>query len=447
MSETHYDLIIVGGGVSGTALCYMATRYSTIKRIAIVEKYSKLAQVSSLSSNNSQTLHCGDIETNYTIDKAIKVKRAANMLFNYTQLLDKNVHIISKFPKMVIGIGEHEVDLLTKRYETFSPHYSNMRLYQKQDIKRIEPSVVAGFNGDRAEKIVACGSENEYCAVDFSALSHSFIEQAEAHTQGNRVDVYLDTKMHTIKKYDDIFEIQTNKETLTASSVVVSTCGHSLLYAQAMGYGLNFSCLPVAGSFYFTPKMLNGKVYTVQNDKLPFAAIHGDPDLLVDGKTRFGPTALLLPMLERYNSKTIIDFLKVLKLDAGVAKVFWDLIKDHDIRNYIIRNMLFEVPLLRSRLFLKDARKIIPTLMLKDLKFANGYGGVRPQLIDKKAGKLLMGESKIKTDIGIIFNVTPSPGATSCLDNAEKDLRHICEYLGAALDENKLQDELYSTPS
>ncbi len=441
MAEHHYDLIIVGGGVSGTALCYMATRYSNIKKIAVVEKYSKLAQVSSLSSNNSQTLHCGDIETNYTIEKALKVQRAAKMLFNYTQLLDKNVHIISKFSKMVVGIGDSEVELLKKRFEIFSPHYPNMRLYDKSEIKRIEPLVVAGFKNDRPENIAACGSENEYCAVDFSALSHSFIEQAEAH-KDNRVDVYLETKMHKIRKYDDVFEIQTNKETLTASSVVVSTCGHSLLYAQAMGYGLNFSCLPVAGSFYFTPKILNGKVYTVQNDKLPFAAIHGDPDLLVDGKTRFGPTALLLPMLERYNPSTILDFFKVLKLDSGVMKVFWDLFKDHDIRNYIIRNMLFEVPILNTRLFLKDARKIIPTLLLSDLKFAKGYGGVRPQLIDKEAGKLLMGEAKITSGNGIIFNMTPSPGATSCLDNAEKDLRHICDYLGATIDEHKLETEL-----
>jgi len=222
MSEHHYDLIIVGGGVSGTALCYMATRYSNIKRIAIVEKYSKLAQVSSLSSNNSQTLHCGDIETNYTIEKAVKVQRAARMLFKYTQLLDKHIHIISKFPKMVIGVGEREAELLKKRFEIFSPHYPNMRLYDKQEIKRIEPSVIAGFNGDRPEELVACGSEDEYCAVDFSALSHSFIEQAEAH-KDNRVDVYLDTKMLAIKKYGDIFEINTNRETLTASSVVVST--------------------------------------------------------------------------------------------------------------------------------------------------------------------------------------------------------------------------------
>ena len=33
------------------------------------------------------------------------------------------------------------------------------------------------------------------------------------------------------------------------------------------------------------------KVYMVQNDKLPFAALHGDPDILKNGKTRFGPTA------------------------------------------------------------------------------------------------------------------------------------------------------------
>jgi malate dehydrogenase (quinone) len=60
---------------------------------------------------------------------------------------------------------------------------------------------------------------------------------------------------------------------------------------------------------------LNGKVYMVQNDKLPFAALHGDPDILENGKTRFGPTALALLVLERYKGgKSIFQCLKTLKL-------------------------------------------------------------------------------------------------------------------------------------
>ena len=79
---------------------------------------------------------------------------------------------------------------------------------------------------------------------------------------------------------------------MTADAVVVSAGGHSLLLAHQMGYGLEYSVFPMAGSFYFTPPVLNGKVYTVQNDKLPFAAIHGDPDMLADNATRFGPYGL-----------------------------------------------------------------------------------------------------------------------------------------------------------
>ena len=147
--------------------------------------------------------------------------------------------------------------------------------------------------------------------------------------------------------------------------------------------------------FYFTPAILNGKVYTVQNDKLPFAAIHGDPDITTPGKTRFGPTALPLPLLERHNLSTILDYLEILKFDQTVATVLWDLFKVRDIRNYIFKNMAFEMPLVNRRLFLKDARKIVPSLQLNDLKFAEGIGGVRPQLIDRNQRKLILGQAEI----------------------------------------------------
>jgi malate dehydrogenase (quinone) len=76
-----------------------------------------------------------------------------------------------------------------------------------------------------------------------------------------------------------------------------------------MGFGHNLGCLPVAGSFYMTQKkLLNGKVYMIPNPKLPFAALHGDPDILADGNTRFGPTALVLPKLERFKPGTYKDF-------------------------------------------------------------------------------------------------------------------------------------------
>ena len=228
-----------------------------------------------------------------------------------------------------------------------------------------------------------------------------------------------------------------------ARHVVVNAGAHSLLMAQQMGYGLEYSCLPVAGSFYFTPDVLQGKVYTVQNDKLPFAAIHGDPDVRAPGKTRFGPTALLLPLLERYKPASFWEFLKVLRLDWAVLTVFWQLFKVADIRNYIVKNLLFEVPWLRRRLFLADARKIVPDMGLSDLSFAEGYGGVRPQLINKRERRLMLGEARISARPGLVFNVTPSPGGTCCLGNAAADLEAIATRLGCRFDQQRLAAELY----
>jgi malate dehydrogenase (quinone) len=96
----------------------------------------------------------------------------------------------------------------------------------------------------------------------------------------------------------------------------------------------------------------------------------------------------------------------------------------------------------RKWLFLKDARKIVPSLRMRDLDFAHNVGGIRPQLIDKDDQKLLMGEAKIDTGIGAIFNMTPSPGGTSCLENAEIDLRIIVEHLGGSIDEDAFKKDL-----
>ena len=42
----------------------------------------------------------------------------------------------------------------------------------------------------------------------------------------------------------------------------------------------------------------------------------------------------------------------------------------------------------------------------------------------------MLGEASITEEKGIIFNMTPSPGATSCLGNAERDIKKVCAHLG-----------------
>jgi len=440
MKNRSFDLVIVGGGITGCALTFMMSRYSNIKSIAVLEKYGSLAPLNSSARSNSQTLHCGDIETNYTLEKAKQVKHTANMIVHYKNLVEHN-DFLFKFPKMILAVGAEECKRLEQRHEEFKEAFPYMELWDAKKIAEVEPKVATKNGRPRPEKILASGCTDEYCAVNFGNLSKSFIQEAR---KGNcEISVNLSTEVETIEKFDDHYELTTPQGTFHAKFVVVSAGAHSLLLANQLGYGLDLSILPMAGSFYYVPKMLNGKVYTMQNDKLPFAAIHGDPDLVEPNKTRLGPTALAIPKLERYTGGTYWDFWKSLKLDTKVIKVFWDLMRDSTIRNYIFRNFLFEIPKLRERLFAKDAQKILPDITPEMVSYAEGIGGVRPQVINKTTQQLQLGEASIVPEKDrLIFNMTPSPGATTCLGNAYRDAKIISERLGIELNRQKIIDEL-----
>lgn len=444
METQHYEVLIVGAGISGCALAYELSRYTDIGRIGVIEKYDGIATLNSKATSNSQTIHVGDIETNYTLAKAAITKRTAKMVEKYCLQHGYQNEIIFSHQKMALGIGDEEVEFLLHRFEEFSELFPYLEVWDKEKLKTLEPRVVYDkYGNERSENIVGIGARDQWTTVDYGKMAESFIDNAMKEP-GKTVNLFLNSPVLTIEKDSARgYSVRTPERIVTADFVVVDAGAHSLFLAHRMGYGLDYACLPVAGSFYLTTqKILNGKVYMIQNPKLPFAALHGDPDILAGGNTRFGPTALVLPKLERYKSGTYLDFWKTLRLDRNVLSALWKLLRECDIRNYIFRNFLFEIPVLNKRLFLHDACKIVPSLKLDEFKYAEGFGGVRPQVIDKKQRKLILGEATINTGEGIIFNMTPSPGATSCLGNAERDLRYIVHYLGKTFDEKRFCDEL-----
>ncbi|KAI4837329.1 malate:quinone oxidoreductase [Plasmodium brasilianum] len=479
-----YDTVVIGGGVTGTALLFLLSKFTNLKKLALIERRDDYALVASHGKNNSQTIHCGDIETNYTFEKAKYIKRYADLLRNYLSNLpkEKRQDISRVTQKMVLGVGEKECQFLEDRYPIFKKLFKTMKLYNKEDIREVEPKVALKDDYTlRNEMLYALYMPPELTTCDYQKLSRSFVESAlcssgsgsasinfnynssdnsgrgsnsggsshsssskSGHSNNKNISINLSTEVLNIEEINDsLYKIYTSKGVIKARFVVVCACGHSLLIAQKMNYGTEYSCMPVAGSFYFTDNILNGKVYTIQNPALPFAAVHGDPDIIENGKTRFGPTALPLPLLERDNKKTIIDFLKVWNPDINLFHVYFNLFKDMTMLKYICRNFLFEIPILNKYIFLKDVRKIIPSLTINDLTYCVGYGGVRPQLINKKSRKLILGEGKIDPGKNIIFNITPSPGATTCLGNGEFDMNTICERLNATVNKDQVNKFLY----
>jgi malate dehydrogenase (quinone) len=431
---TKYDVLIVGGGVVGTALLYTLSKYTDIRNIGLIEKYSDFGLVNSASTKNSQTLHFGDIETNYSFEKAKSVKLMADMVMKYlenSKHIEKDPKLFSKYSKMVLAVGKTQVDDLAKRFLTFSQLFPNLRVIKRDEIGKIEPRVVEGR--DPAQEILALVTEDGY-TVDFKRLCHSFVDNAIKENPG--INIHLNTRLLKIEKKQDYFSVKTNKGEIQASAIVVAAGGHSLMIAKSLGYGKNLSVLSMAGSFYIAPKVLNGKVYTIQVAKLPFAAIHGDPEVHNENITRFGPTAKPIFQLERHNYSTFFEYWKTFGLGISPVLSLSKIIFDKVLFSYIIINFLYDLPFIGKRLFIKQIRMIVPGIKMNELKFARGIGGTRPQIINNTARKLEMGEAKLTGD-KIIFNITPSPGASTCLGNAYSDTTKIIEFLDNKFTFNK----------
>lgn len=424
MDIPRYDVAIVGAGVTGTALAYVLASYTNVDSIVLIEKESGVAEINSHPMNNSQTSHDGGTETNYNLEHALPVRAAAVMLRRYIDAKGTSRGLFRKTHRMVLGIGEDEVQMLKDRLVEFAPHYPDLHYADREELAQIEPKIVEGRD---PEELIGALVSSEGYAVDYQVLARSFLDDVGGNAT-IRCDRYFGDGVHHIEKLGDGYQLSVGGRSMWAKTVVFAAGSYSLLFAQRLGYGTDLALLPIAGSFYSAGPLLNGKVYRVQIDGMPFAAIHGDPDVLGEHETRFGPTVKPLPLMERYHNRTVWDYLTFVsfRLFLSVTNI---MIKRRLLR-YIFTNTLYDLPWIGPRLFIKEARAIVPTLTHRDIKLRRGAGGIRPQIVDLRAKDFRMDETKMIGD-NIIFNTTPSPGASVCLRNAKEDASQIVEFLGS----------------
>jgi len=353
----QYDLVIVGGGISGASLLYTTAKFTDIESIALIEKESEIAAINTDCTNNSQTLHFGAIETNYALEKAESVKEGAEMLAGSLEHHDPDREFHAKRSKMVLGVGDEEVAELEKRYheEGFGNLYPKLEPIEREEIAQLEPKVVEGRDEDK--ELLALQAPDGY-VVDYGQTARSMVEQTQ---EEDGVDLFTGTEVTTLEETDDGYRLETTDAdghgadtTFESDFAVVVAGSHSLQIAKDLGYGEDKVLLPIAGSFFLAEDFLNGKVYTLQLKKLPFAAVHGDADVHDPSITRFGPTAKLVPTLERGRLSTVGDFLDVFGLNVAAFHSYASILADRILLPYILKNLVYDLPRIGERTFLPN---------------------------------------------------------------------------------------------
>ena len=128
MERSNCDVLIIGGGISGASLLYLLARFTDIRSLCLIEKYDHLDPLNSNAHNNSQTLHEGDIETNYSLEKATHVKAASGLTKTFAQKVLQDDSAIRCYGKMLLGVGDDEVATVTKRHAEFKELFPTIEL-------------------------------------------------------------------------------------------------------------------------------------------------------------------------------------------------------------------------------------------------------------------------------------------------------------------------------
>ncbi len=438
--ERKYDVAIIGGGVVGASTLYVLARYTNLGDLCLLERGSLPGSGNSSPLSNSQTLHFGDIETNYSLESARVVDRAARLVVSYIKRNSRDCDLYRLTGKMVLAVGEQEVLELSKRRSMLAGLFPKLRHLGRDELAEIEPTIVAGR--EKSEKISALWSPDGY-AVNFQALSESFV--TDSMTSGKNVEVFLNTEAESLTASDGGYLIKTRGGSrFFARAILVASGAYSLTFAKQFGLGRDLAILPVAGGFYTAKDALLNKVYRVRISGVPFAAMHGDPDVSDPSRTRFGPSAMPAPYLDRWRQGSLNDFLKSDLISFRGAAAMARLFRENSaVRRYAMSQLGYILPVIHKSIALRAIRKIVPAIRKSDFYFDKSLGGVRPQVLNLKTGELLMGEAKL-TGSNAIFDISPSTGASTCIDNAMKNAQSLVGMLGepASFDHDLFHYEL-----
>ena len=401
MTDSRYNVIIIGGGVVGLGVALEITRRFPHVRLLVLEKEDRVARHQ--SGHNSGVIHSGLYYKPGSLKARLCVSGAAAMV----EFCREHGLPYEVCGKVVVATHADELprlEELRKRGEANG--LVGVRLIGPEEVKEIEPHAA----GLKALLVPSTGITN------YAVVCDKYAELISAHG----ATVLTSAAATGIKRLPNEIVVETTRGAFSTTALINCAGLYSDRISRLAGDEPGVMIVPFRGEYYdLVPErasLVRALIYPVPDPRFPFLGVHFTRR--ITGNVDAGPNAVLALAREGYRHRDI----NVRDLASALAfPGFWRMARQH------WRNGLDEWHRSLSKpVFVRALQRLLPEVTEKDL--VPGGSGVRAQAL-KPDGALVddfqfVGSGKVLH----VLNV-PSPAATASLmigkaivDTAASDL-------------------------
>ena len=389
LSNTIYDVAVVGGGIVGAASAYKIQKRFPGLKVILFEKENELA--AHQTGHNSGVIHSGLYYKpgSYKAKNCVEGRREL-VAFAKEHKIDHDV-----CGKVVVATKESELPFLTKIFNNgIANNTEGIERISSDQIKEIEPHCV-GIDGIW----VPCTG-----IIDFVGATKKMGELMLAINPASSIQ--LSCEVQSWERGENLTKIQTSKGVFSAKHTVFCGGLQSDRLAKKDKVDAPMEIVGFRGDYFELTEKGHHKVknliYPVPNPEFPFLGVHFTR--MTNGEIECGPNAVFVFKREGYK-KTSFNFKDT--ADALSYKGTWKLFAKHWRFGLDEYKRAFS-----KRLFLNRLQGLIPSLEMDDLK--PGRCGVRAMALGPEGEMIEDFAIEYKESAIHVLNA-PSPAATSAL--------------------------------
>ena len=385
MQEAKYDIAIVGGGIVGLAIAYQIQREFPKLNLIILEKEKELAFHQ--TGRNSGVIHSGL----YYKPNSLKAKNCVKGRKQLVQFAKENNIKHDICGKIVLALNKREAtELETLKKNGEQNGLENLQILTPLQFKNIEPN---------AEGVAALWVPQSGI-IDYKEVSNKFAELIKQLNPNSKIA--LNCELLNIEKgllFSTKGEIKI-KHTIFCGGLF------SDRLAKKDKLKLDMQIVGFRGDYYKLTDKAKSKVkkliYPVPNPEFPFLGVHFTK--MIGGDIECGPNAVFTFKREGYQ-KTDFSWKDTLETISFLGT--WRLFINHWKFGLNEYRRAFS-----KALFLKELKKMIPTLQMEDIIV--GRSGVRAMALGND-GEVIDDFKIVVSKNNLHVLNAPSPAATACL--------------------------------